>query len=242
VTPSEHAEAPRWLAGGEDLRGSIRLLDAGVAEIHRLGGANDFYELPLLVIATGLERLVKLTLAVALLERDGKTPPSREMRKKYGHRLAPLMHDLVAVVSAQPDYARRPAVRDDIAFLREDQRLSFILDLLGGFGQNGRFHRLDTLLGESTRAEEDPYWQWDELEMTIARDDPGWLELIAGPRYEDLRARVGATIAALIDRCVRALCRMWTLGALGDAGRRFSGFLSPFLCLHDDQLGVLRGD
>jgi hypothetical protein len=52
--------------------------------------------------------------------------------------------------------------------------------------------------------------------------------------YIDMAARLTATI----QRCARALSRMWALGPLGEPGKRFTGVVQPYLFLTDAELAA----
>jgi len=231
-------EPGRWLALHDELRGSIRLIDGGIAEIHTLGSGNDFYELPLLVLANGLERLIKLTLVGARLHTEGSVPAFAEIAG-FKHFLWEPTVALVECVERESDYARRAAVQADLRFVRSDPRLRELLDLLGAFGQRHRYHRLDEVLGKTVSVEDDPYRRWSAMEVSILQEHPEWVQLLEED-YGKAIAVIASAIAQTIDRYTRALARMWLLGGLGESGRRHQPALSPFWRLDDDELGRPR--
>lgn len=60
-----------WLAarsGPPETDAVVRLSQAGIEALRRLDGANDFYHLPMQLLAQGFERLLKLTIALAELK------------------------------------------------------------------------------------------------------------------------------------------------------------------------------
>ncbi|HEU6443514.1 MAG TPA: hypothetical protein VFL61_00495 [Gaiellaceae bacterium] len=117
-----------------------------------------------------------------------------------------------------------------------------MLELLGAFGNKGRYHRLDELLGAApTDPDSDPYRRWAAFEFEVVQRQEGWLERVgAVERTADLHRDIAMYIAGRVDRFARAISRMWTLGALPDNARGYSGLLKPFLALRDEQLGAPR--
>lgn len=226
----------------DELESATKLVDLGVGELHKLDAANDYYHLPMQLLSQGLERFLKLTYVMAELGSSGSLPSRRRMRQHYGHRLIRLTDDLIELVGKAPDYVRRPAVQKDIDFVRSDKDLRTVLDLLGAFGQDARYHRLDELLGGAPAdPDSDPYRRWAAFELEVVQRHESWLDRVGSVEHAaDLHRDIATYIAGRVDRFARAIARMWTLGALPDDTRRHSGLLKPFLFLSDDQLGVRR--
>lgn len=114
--------------------------------MRRLDGANDFYHLPIQLLAQGFERLLKLTLALAELESSGALPSSKRLRVDYGHNIVAVTDAVVDLVADRRAYARRPAVQDDLNFIRHDSNLRWMLTVLSTFGKWRRYYRLDEFL------------------------------------------------------------------------------------------------
>ena len=74
--------------------------------------------------------------------------------KQYGHRLLPLLDDVLAKARADVGLMQRPALQADIDFCASDKHLREMLDIFGEFGQGGRYHNLDVVLDSSSRADE----------------------------------------------------------------------------------------
>ena len=123
-----------------ELESATKLLDLGIGELHALGLASDFYDLPLQLLAQGLERFLKVTYAMAELGRAGTLPSPAQM-KRYGHDLQSLTDDLVQIVSTSKACVRRPAVQEDMSFVRSSTELRAVLAHLGDFGKRNRYYR-----------------------------------------------------------------------------------------------------
>jgi hypothetical protein len=225
----------------DELESATKLVDLGVGELHALSFANDFFHLPMQLLALGLERFLKLTYAMAVVGDSGRLPDRKHM-KRVGHDLADVTDRLVRLVEAVPGYASRPAVSEDLIFIRDNVDFRRVLALLSDFAKEGRYHRLDEFLDpDSVDVDHDPYRTFESLEMEFVQRQPDWVELIEAPEgARELQRKSVLHLAYLIDRFARAIARMWTLGALPDECRRFSALVRPFLGLGDDQLGKLR--
>lgn len=221
---------------------AVELTDLGIRGLWSLDGTNDRYHLPLQLLSQGIERLLKLTYVLGILEATGRMPSSKELRAEFGHDLMKLVDAVVALADDDEDFSSRPAVADDLAFVRTDDDLRSMLEILSDFGQQGRYHNLETLLhqGSGDRGPS-PEEAWQRLEAGILRRHPEWFERRGMPEFTSGWYEVLAgDITSVLQRFLRATCRMWTLGPLGDEGRRLTGTINRFLFLTDDRLGVPR--
>lgn len=219
-----------------ELETAIGLLKHGLAALESLGAANDFYHLPLLHLANGSERLCKCVLILDCELRTGALPTQRQL-KAFGHDVEELASTVVDACYPA-SYLVRPAAVSDKTFLERDPTIHAVLACLADFGKGGRYYDLDTICGSQSGAEP-PEYAWQRLESRIARNDPA---LQADPSQPgaagDPDADVSKHMKVAIERFARALCRLFTIGPLRSEGRRFSGILSCFLSLMDDDLGA----
>jgi hypothetical protein len=64
-----------------ELESAAKLTDLGVAELHELDLANDYFHLPTQLLSQGVERLPKLTLSMASLSTSGALPSQGQIKK-----------------------------------------------------------------------------------------------------------------------------------------------------------------
>jgi hypothetical protein len=221
-----------------ELRTAVRLLEYGLAALQEIDAANDFYQRPLLLLASGSERLCKCALLLSFERTAGAFPTQGEL-KKWGHDVRSLT-EAVRQECFTTDYLRIPAAAEDEAFLRSDAVLQGILACLSDFGSGGRYYELDVISGASPGGPS-PDVAWMNLEMTIVKADSSLAAMLHEPSalgriYDEIRPR----LQMALERYLRALCRLFTLGPISKEGRRFSGAVGAFLFLRDDQLGVRR--
>jgi hypothetical protein len=109
---------------GEELLTAMRLLKTGLRELNRMTGATDFFHLPILLLASGLERMIKTVICCHHLETTGDYPRRSVFPKgKRGHNLVWLLDQITQRCFSDEYLARIPAARTDIEFLRNDQEL-----------------------------------------------------------------------------------------------------------------------
>lgn len=219
-----------------ELGAAVDLVVGGLTDLFPSSARRPDREATMQQLASGFERLLKLTFIQASLHQLGERPSGERMARSYSHKLLPLTDDLVELASAIPLYADRPIVKDDLGFIRSDQGLRSLLEILGNFGQRGRYSNLDGLLDSSKiNPDLEPRRQWSDLETELVMARSDWVEIALSPSLE---SAVAFEVAGRLQRFARALAFMWTLGALGEDGPRHGGELGPILRARDEQLGI----
>ena len=128
--------------------------------------------------SVGLERLLKLILALNHCAHNNGKMPSRKALKDFGHDVAELYRTsekLLASYNIQlPAQCRLDAV---------DRRL---LEFLAGFAISGRYFNLDALTGGGDS--EDPLQEWGEILNAIYKADVPELKRISNEEQVDALA------------------------------------------------------
>ena len=232
---SEAQEAVHLILELED---AVGLVKAGLHELQRIDGANDAYHQPFMSLSNGLERLMKVVVCYHERVTTGAFPPSaRWKRGASGHDLEPLLDQILKECFTSSYTDLIPAARVDAHVLKSNQRLRRIVSILSGYGKGARYHNLD---GATTGGSdnESPEAQWMRLEMEIHQERPGWAEeLQDGSRLGEVYRIVNKELVTCIELLVRALARLFTLGRLGDEGKRASPSVLSFARLRDEELG-----
>ena len=71
---------------------ATQLITLGFQELQRLDLANDRFHVPMLLLASGSERLLKATICLRIHEEEGKYPTQFPWpRGRGGHNLVPLL-------------------------------------------------------------------------------------------------------------------------------------------------------
>jgi len=226
------------LSIGEELFTAIRLLKCGLCELNRMDGANDFFHLPIQLLASGFERLMKTVICCHHLAVKGEFPKRQIFPKgKRGHDLIYLLDVITKQCFSDEYLSRIPAARQDINFLRNNKQLRRIVQILSEFGQSARYYNLNVVLGEEDPGPS-PDDQWQELEMEILKEDPNWAQNIQDPNQTDaIHELINRKLTIHCERLARSLSRLFTIGGLGDEAKRISSYTHDFLFLMDEQLG-----
>lgn len=101
----------------------------------------------------------------------------------------------------------------------------------------GRYYNLNEAIGHS-RGEESPQAAWGKLESDILQERPDWVELLNDPAsHDETWAHTIGRLVSTIERFIRALVRLFTIGELGDEARKNYGVIKEFLNKMDGDLG-----
>jgi hypothetical protein len=153
------------------------------------------------LLAQGLERFLKVTYALAYAGRSAALPGRDDMKLRYGHKLIRITDDLVELAEQSDAYAKRPAVQEDIEFIREDADLRQLLQILSEFGSESRYHRLDKFLDPDSVEEDEPAQKWAAFETAVALRHPDWAgEVSSKTDMEKMYRRGVVHTAYLMDR------------------------------------------
>lgn len=226
----------------QEIQNSVKLVEAGIAEVHRRGASNDFTAAALLLLSHGLERLIKVTLVTSRLAQGLPVPTANEIRKTLGHDISAALAELQQLAARVPEYSARPIVVEDQNFLASDSELHLYLELLSKFGKHDRYFDLEVILDPSkSDPDSEPSRVWSEIETSVVTGREDLLELVGGPDSASLHVEINKAIASVFDRLLRAIARMWNLGACGDDGRSMAtGAFGAIASLDDTELGVAR--
>lgn len=223
---------------GEELLTSIRLLKSGLRELNRISGGNDFFHLPILLLTSGFERLMKTIICCHHLSTKGEFP-HRDIfpRGTRGHDLIFLL-DFITKECFSDEYIEKiPAAQQDINFLRNNKQLRRMVQILSDFGQSARYYNLNVVLGEK-KPGSSPDDAWQELEMEILKESPTWMEAIQDPKKSDeTHKNIIIKLTIHCEMFARSLSRLFTIGGLGEEAKRISSYTHDFLFLSDDKLG-----
>lgn len=188
----------------------------------------------LTLLASGLERLMKIILHLHALETIGASLTESQMRE-YGHGLCSILADVVQNCYTQ-NYLQRPVAQADLAFIQNDPRLTEMLSILDDFARTDRYIYMDAIANPNTLAST-PQERWEKLEAeTMA---PGaYVKTILAGREKEAISHANRTLIICLERFVRALTRLFVLGDLGAFAPTFAASVSDFSMLDDDELGM----
>ena len=212
---------------------AIGLAKLGLGSLQSIGGGNDFYHLPLQLLASAYERLLKVMLAIDHKQRQGKFP-TKEMFKQYGHDISKLLNRVTKEEVFGLHWITATAGAADFEFLRSDLLHRELISVLSHFGKLGRYSDLDVVAGAEFVSS--PESDWKRIEMTIlTKSDLDSLKIPGG--LLEARNKINETIVSKFEVAFRALSRWFTLGGGSTLGKEMSGILIPFLDLSENSIG-----
>lgn len=221
----------------QELDVSVLAVGAGLAELQGSRPYRPRHFVFLLLLSTGLERLMKIVLQLHALETTGVFLSRSKLQHEYGHNLIEL-RDHVVTNCFTADYLKRQVATDDLAFIQSDPILGGMLKLLSDFAKDDRYLYMNGISDPSDPkvTGEWPERRWDDLEgMTMASNER--MKLYTTGKEDVAKRHANRALVACLERFVRALTRLFTLGPLGGQGRLVSSALSDYLFLHDEDLG-----
>lgn len=184
----------------EELHTSIGLAQLGLGSLQRIDGSNSFYHLPLQLLASGKERLLKVILSLHSMNDTGSYPTQRQM-KQYGHNLAGLIDKVTEpTVFGKKWISTTTAGADDHAFLTQDQLYREMISILSHFGQYGRYANLDLVVGQ-TPTEKAPEMRWKKMEVNmLSSSDLSRMQQDPAEGYERARQKINEQIIITLER------------------------------------------
>lgn len=233
MAPDETSRAIRL---SEEVRLAVDLVKSGLSEVQRIDAANDQFHVPMLLLANGFERLMKVILCYRILHDEGRYPGKGEVPKT--HDLSQLLETVVEEVF-DDEYLRRPAIREDHSYLTQNARVQNLVKALSDFGEAaGRYYNLDVVQGLEPPIPS-PEEAWSMIEMAILQQDEGWFEALGDPsEIQATHERIGRESLVVFERLARALARTFTLSRLSPEAKIDTGVIGDFLFLQDHDLGT----
>ena len=232
VTPIE-----RELALNDELHIAVRLIRIGLKEIRIIDGGNDFYHPIMLTLASGIERLLKVIICFHIFEATGTLPSAYPWKEgRQGHDLVFLLDHITTHCFSDNYLMKIPVAKEDIEFLRTDNHVREIIRILSDFGQSARYYNLDLIKGQ--KSSDSPKAEWQKLESVILKAKPGWKDLIQTDlNLDETYKYINNEIVKHLEKFVRALSRLFTIGGLGQKAKQYSSAVFLFVQLSDGQLG-----
>lgn len=240
MTESNNIIPQQWSSLNEEIHTSIKLIQLGIKELQEITHENDFYHLPLLLLSSGFERLMKCMICLKYLDENGKFPTSEEI-KSLGHDLVKLKEKIISDCISKETAYERPATNQDYEFLTADRDLDKFIKILSDFGQNARYHNLNVVGGKSNPLS-DVKARVEEFELQLImrkyeKDSNNLTKLLTDVEKANIYYKeIYDIIIKKLQRFARALARKFALGDLGKEARTYDGLIKPFLNLKDEEL------
>lgn len=222
-----------------EVKTSIYLLKKGMSELQKISGSNDFYHLPVLLLSSGFERLIKCLLCLALMDDTGnlKTRPFKTSGRE-GHDLDILLNSLLLTCANRNYSSKSQAAKEDINMLANDMNLRRIITLLSEFAQGDRYYNLDIVLDNSSKSK-NPTRGWDEIEKAVTQHRPDISMKMKDLTIDldDIYKEINRELIIVLEKFTRALTRLFVFADFGDFAKQASILTHDYLLLDDNELG-----
>lgn len=188
---------------------AIFLVHQGLLSLRVRSLDDDYYRLPLVLVAQGFERLMKLVLVTGDLKHR-RSLPTRNQIKSYLHDLVRLTEKVIELAESTGYAATAANERTDLEMLGNDPAFRELLAIMTDLSEGARYSNLDTLLGRlPNTAIADPIDRLRRLRRTLSDDKPElWGDLILGGKARPLLTFITREYTAILQRAARALCRL----------------------------------
>lgn len=223
---------------GLEVENAITLIENGLSGIEKVD--NGIYEnhLPLFLLTSGFERLMKCIVCLRHSHIHGKYP-SFNFIIGFNHDLNKLISWIINECQNM-QYGKSIATKNDMDFLMTNKKLMKINNLLSEFGKGARYYNLDVVTKGASEYQE-PGTLIQALEKEIVKDDKNLCKLMVdSKKSNEFIETLNIELVKILERFARALSRLFTLGELGDLAPTLIGYIRCFLFLKDENLGKIK--
>lgn len=220
----------------QELDQAVLLIESGLAVLQHKRLYKPTHFVFLTLIASGLERLMKIILCLHEIETNKKFLSIKQL-KKLSHNLEDALNNIIERCFTS-EYLKLPIARDDLAFLKNDDTFKLMIKILSDFGNQDRYIFMNGIVTPAT-SHEWPNRRWEDLEQSTMPSERYFHMLMNDS--ENLQLQVTYNIIICLETFIRALCRLFVLANLGEEARGKMAMISHFL-MRDDELGKRKYD
>ncbi len=221
----------------QETEASFEYIRVGLLNLKEQNSGVSNNHVALQLFASGFERILKTLLLIKHKYRYGRFPDlvrTREFFRPYdgGHGIEKMLIEMVEYSPKIRGYDSIPMIREDMAYLKDDNFRRFI-DILTEFAMFGRYYYIDTIIREGFNNTRNCF---DEFKLFIGNQNQNINEKIHSCKEEET-IKINNTIIC-IEKGARAISRFFSHGFDGLGKEYFHG-ITHFLLLKDENLGKL---
>ena len=223
---------PRWTYLIAEVDAAAALLGRGRAIWLDYSFALRDAEPLMVLLATGCEKLLKLTYGELHQALHGSWPPASTLganRNGYGHDLRRLDEDLRHLIRQHLARATNPGVVSAaLERLEADLYIGQLIDTLTSYGMNGRFHNLDHLASRPNPPKS-PGALWEQLvtDATFAHADHRMIAQTSDRGLQHVREGINQLLINSLVSWQEFYARAWIQGVCGEQARGHGFSLLP---------------
>lgn len=222
----------------EEVEASFQFIKEGINALTNLKSAILSNHVPLQLLSSGFERLVKILLVLKEKHVTGDYPMT-EGKSNYfaqydnGHGINKMLDNLISYANTVELMNKIPMVIEDMEFIKSNNEFRIFLNIISDFSKHQRYYYIDTIV-KKERQENNSFSEFKSLIYSYSKTID-----VSVLTYEEEERYVLGSMIITIEKGVRAISRFFTHG-LGDEGKRYYGDFSKFIILKDDELGKLK--
>jgi hypothetical protein len=221
----------------QEIEASFEYIRVGLVNLReqKSGVSNNHVTLQLL--ASGFERILKTLLVIKYKYCNGSFPELVKTKEFFipydgGHGIEKMLIEMVEYSPEIKGYDSIPMIREDMAYLEDDNFMKFI-NILTEFSKFGRYYYIDTIVSGGFNNARNCF---DEFKYFIGIQNQDVDEKVHSyPEEETIK--INNTIIC-IEKGARAISRFFSHGFDG-LGQEYFGGIIRFLLLKDEDLGKL---
>lgn len=218
----------------EEVRHATSFIRLGLRNVDLIEPGTDFYHAPLLLLSTGIERLMKCMMCMDYKQSHGAYPVQPIWpRGAKGHDIRQLLRQVNGFCIPLDGVAA-----GDYDILSSDERVAAFVDILSAYGVDSRYHELDGVIGKHTTR--NAQREYSDLTLRLAVTTRGtsfYRELMDPSCAADAYKVMNSEVKKLVEQLVRALARQFLFGRFSDESKKYIVELAPFYKIADTDLG-----
>jgi len=211
----------------EEVRISSYIIIGGMRGLQDEYSYNKAIDIPLILLANGLERLLKCIVCFWLHHTTGSIPSLAHIKKNYGHDIRKLVSYVIDTCYSGI-YRTRSHVSSELDYFRTDPIFLAVIQVLSDFGLRSRYANLDLIL-DAKSPPENPDDDWGrKIEREILRKSPEMLRL-STRNTKEFRRRASNQVIVALERFMYSIAHLMRIGGIGEYANTSAGPLRPFL-------------
>ena len=238
MNSKEILEIEKVVAIGEEIEASFNFIKEGIRVLDNQNSAISSNHIPLQLLASGFERLVKILLLLKEKHLTGEYPQIEGKKNyfgqfNYGHGIKKMVNSLILYSENVELMNKIPMVIEDLDYLKNDTHFNTFLEIITDFSIFQRYYYIDTIV-KKERQENNTF---EKFKILIDSHSDG--VDVSKMTYDEEDEFVLNSTIITIEKGVRAISRFFTHG-LEDEGKKHYGDFGSFILLRDEDLGKLK--
>ncbi|MCK5843004.1 MAG: hypothetical protein KAH31_12595 [Candidatus Sabulitectum sp.] len=211
----------------EEVRISSELISTGIKLIQEEHYYNEAIDVPLILLANGLERLLKCIFCFYTLENTGKLPTIVTIKDDFNHNIVKLLN-YVFNHCYSDDFIRKSTNQKDLHFFRTNPVFQGLVKVINDFALRDRYANLDLILCENLPKSRNPDDMWGEQIVLVLMQEYPEMQQLSITDNKEFRRRSSRYIAASLNRLMYSFVHLMILGKIGEYANTSAGPLKKF--------------